>query len=132
LIEIFGEGAATGGREAVLGARDATFEKLYAGNVLRFFELAGVDAEVAVGGLEDTLEVVEAEGVVGRQGADDAETNAFVNQAIEFGKFVGAGVNFLMRLRGVFVAELSATLFANILTNVFVNPGLVLGVLAVR
>jgi hypothetical protein len=37
-----------------------------------------------------------------------------------------------MRLRGVFVAELSATLFANILTNVFVNPGLVLGVLAVR
>ena len=99
---------------------------------MRFFELAGVDAEVAVGGFEDTLEIVEAEGVVGGERADDAETNAFVNQAIELGKFVGAGVNFFMRLSGMFVAELSATLFANILTNVFVNPGLALGVLAVR
>ena len=90
LVEVFGEGAAAGGGEAVLGAGDAAFKKFHAGNVLRFFELAGVDAEVAVGGLEDALEVVEAEGVVGGEGADDAEANAFVDQAIEFGEFGGA------------------------------------------
>jgi hypothetical protein len=91
LIEIFGEGAASGGGEAVFGAGDAAFEKLYAGNVLGFFEFAGVDAEVAVGGFEDALEVVEAEGIVGGEGADDAEADALVDQAVEFGEFGGEG-----------------------------------------
>jgi hypothetical protein len=91
LIEIFGEGAAAGGGEAVLSAGDAAFEKLYARDVLGFLELAGVDAEVAVGGFEDTLEVVEAEGIVGGKGADDAEADTLVNEAIEFGEFGGDG-----------------------------------------
>src|ERR1700689_4300604 len=45
LVEVFGQGAAAGCGQAVFGAGDAAFEKLYAGNVLRLFELAGVDAE---------------------------------------------------------------------------------------
>ena len=49
-----------------------------------------MDAEVAVGGLEHALEIVEAERFVGGEGADDAEADALVNQAIEFGKFGGA------------------------------------------
>jgi hypothetical protein len=91
---------------------------------LGFFELAGVDAEVAVGGFEHTLEVVEAEGIVGRKGADDAEADAFVNQAIEFRKFVGTRVNLLMRLSGVLLAKLAPRLFSNL--------RLVFGMLPVR
>jgi hypothetical protein len=91
LIEVFGEGAAAGRGEAIFGAGDAAFEELYAGNVLGFFELAGVDAEIAVGGFEHALKVVEAEGIVSGEGADDAEADALVNQAIELGEFGGDG-----------------------------------------
>ena len=91
LVEIFGQGAAAGGGQAVFGAGDASFKKFQAGNVLRLFELAGVDAEVSVGGFEHALEIVEAERIVGGEGADDAETNALMNEAIEFGEFGRAG-----------------------------------------
>jgi len=87
LIEIFGEGAAARGSKAIFGPRDASFKKLIAGNVLCLLQLAGVNAEIAVGGLEHALEVVEAERLVGGEGADDAEPDALVNQAVEFGKF---------------------------------------------
>jgi hypothetical protein len=79
---------------------------------LRFFELASVDAEVAVGGLEDAFEIVEAEGIVGGQGADDAKANAFVNQAIEFGKF-GSDRSRL----AIFFMSPPASLLANFLTH---------------
>ena len=91
LVEVLGEGAAAGGGQAVFGARDAPLKKLDAGDVLRFLEFAGVNAEIAVGGFEDALEVVEAERIVGREGADDAEANALVNQAVEFREFRSAG-----------------------------------------
>jgi len=94
LIQVFGEGAAAGGGEAVFGAGNAAFEEFYAGDVLRFFEFAGVDAEISVSGFEDAFEVVEAEGVVGGEGADDSEADAFVDQAIELREFGGAGRGF--------------------------------------
>jgi len=96
LVQVFGESAAAGGGEAVLGAGDAGFEKFVAGDVFGFFEFAGVDAEVAVGGFEDALEVVEAERIVGGEGADDAEADALVDEAIEFGEFGSEGLNFLV------------------------------------
>ena len=89
---------------------------------MRFFELAGVDAEVAVGGFEDALEVVEAEGIVGGEGADDAETDAFVDQAIEFGEFGGDGRDFLMRLSGM-VAQLFVELFPRLFASFSMAPG---------
>ena len=91
MVEVFGEGAAAGGGEAIFGAGDAAFEKFYAGDVLGLFEFAGVDTEIAVGGFEDALEVVEAKGIVGGEGADDAEADALVNEAVELGEFGGAG-----------------------------------------
>ena len=90
LIQVFGEGAAARDGEAVFGAGDAAFKEFYAGDVLRFFEFAGVDAEISVSGFEDALEVVEAEGIVGGEGADDAEANAFVDEAVEFGELGSA------------------------------------------
>ena len=49
-----------------------------------------MDAEVAVGGFENALEVIEAEAGVGGECADDAEANALVNQTVEFGELKGA------------------------------------------
>src|SRR5580658_9592014 len=91
LIEILGQGAASGGGEAVLGAGAAAFAELDAGNVLRFLEFAGMHAAIAVGSLQDALEIVEGEGFVSGKRADDAQANAFMNQAVEFGERKYAG-----------------------------------------
>ena len=100
LIEIFREGAAAGGGQAVLGAGDAGFEIFQAGNVVGFFEFAGVDAEVAVGGFENAFEVFEAEALVGGEGADDAEADALVDKAVELGEFESGGGGALGLRRG--------------------------------
>src|SRR5579872_1400354 len=104
LIEILGEGSAARGGQAILGTRDTSLEELHAGNVLRLFELAGVNAEIAVGGLEHALEIVEAQRIVGGEGADNAEADALVNEAVELGEFgshkvrVGVVLSFFVRL----------------------------------
>ena len=110
LVEIFGEGAAAGCGQAIFGARDAAFEKFYAGNVLGFFEFAGVNAEIAVGGLEHALEVVEAEGIVGSEGADDAQADALVNQSIKLGEFGSDGRSVFPNLLASWFAMLFPTL----------------------
>jgi len=94
-----GEGAAACGGKAVFGAGDAAFEKLDTRDVLRLFEFAGVNAQVAVGGFEHALEIVETERIVGGEGTDDAEANAFVNEAVEFGEFRSPSESFLARAR---------------------------------
>jgi hypothetical protein len=43
-----------------------------------------VDAEIAIGGFQQLLQVVEAQDLVYRERADDCESNAFVNERIEF------------------------------------------------
>src|SRR5207249_955242 len=80
---IFLERAAARRGQAEFGAGDASFERLVAGDVLRLFELAGVDAQVAVGGLKEPLEVVEREPLVHRKRADDAQPKTLVNQPIQ-------------------------------------------------
>ena len=71
--------AAAGGSQTIFGARDAGFEIFQAGDVFGFFELAGVDAEVAVGGFQNTFEVIEAEAGIGGESAYDAKADALVN-----------------------------------------------------
>jgi hypothetical protein len=104
LIEVFAQSAAAGRSEAIFGARNASLKKLHAGNVLRFFQLAGVDAEISVGGLEHALEVVKAERVVSGKCTDDAEANALMNKTIELGEFWSSWrrvfTNLLARTRG--------------------------------
>jgi len=80
---------------------------------LGFFELASMYAEVAIGSFEDTLEVVEAERIIGCEGADDAEADALVNQAIKLGEFVGERGNILTRRVELF-ADLPMSLFASL------------------
>ena len=61
----------SGGGQAV-SLRHAALEALLARDVPGVFELARVHAQVAVGRLEQPLEVVERQRVVHRERADDA------------------------------------------------------------
>ena len=81
--QIFLEGAAAGGREAVFGVRQASLERLLDGDVLRVLQLARVDAEVPVGRAQLMLEIVERQAIVDGKRADDAEPQPLVNQPIE-------------------------------------------------
>src|SRR5580704_618854 len=64
-------------------SRLAPNERLCTAYVSRLFELAGMDTQVPVGDLQQSLEIVERERVVDRERADDAQSNAFVDYRIE-------------------------------------------------
>src|SRR6185312_8768590 len=68
-LEIALQGAAAGVGQPVLRLRHPSLEVLLAGDVAGLFQLAGVNAEVAVRRLEQLLEIVEAQVIVHRQGA---------------------------------------------------------------
>src|SRR5690242_20241886 len=95
MTQIFFECFATGGAEAVLGLGHASGEGLRARDIAGVFELARVDADVAVCGAEELFEFIERERTIYGQSADDAETRALVNQPVEvcrrgFGRSRGA------------------------------------------
>src|ERR1700704_2387590 len=90
-FEVALQGAAAGVGQPVLRLRHPPLEVLLAGDVAGLFQLAGVDAQVAVRRLEQLLEVVEAQVIVHRQGADDAETHPIVDQAVEIQGGLGSG-----------------------------------------
>src|SRR2546428_3057741 len=77
------EGAAAGRGQAILGPRHPPLERLVAGNVLSVLELARVDAQVAIGRLQQALQIVERQPIVHRERTVDAETKPLVNDAIE-------------------------------------------------
>src|SRR5262245_34979635 len=81
--QILIERTAAGCRQPVLGPGQAAVERLVAGDIARFLELAGMDAEVAVRRVEQTLQLVERQAVVDRERADDAKAKALVNHTIE-------------------------------------------------
>jgi hypothetical protein len=83
VIEIAVERGFAGGGELELGARGATFEGLHHRDVPGFFQLARVDAEIAVARVQQALQIGEAERRFRGEGADDAEANPFVDQSIE-------------------------------------------------
>src|SRR5215218_7936891 len=83
VVEIPLERATAGGGELVLRSGDATLERLGAGDVLRVLELARVDAQVAVGGVHQSLEIVEGERLVDGERAHDPESHALVDQTVE-------------------------------------------------
>src|SRR5579863_513334 len=89
LVQIGVERFPARGSEAVFGAGDASLEKLVAAEIAGRLQFLRVHAKVAVGGLEDALEIIETQGIVDGEGADDAKTQALVNQAIEFRQLAG-------------------------------------------
>ena len=79
------------GAQAVLGAGHPALERLGAGDVAGLLELAGVHAQVAVGGLQQPLELVEGERLVDRERAHDGEPHPLVDEAVELERSVGRG-----------------------------------------
>ena len=83
LIQVTFQRVPPGGAEAIHRFGQPAFKVLLAHDVFGFLELARVDAQVAVRGGEQFLQVVEAERLIRRQGADDSQAHALVNQAVE-------------------------------------------------
>src|SRR5258708_775536 len=81
-------------REAVLGAWHAVLERLRRRHILRRLELAGVHAEIAVRRLEQPFELAKRQRVVGREGAQDPQAHALVNQAVELRRRRAAALRF--------------------------------------
>src|SRR5690242_8849976 len=71
------------GREPVFRLRKPVFEGLGAAYVLRILEFPGMYAEVAVGGLEQLLQLIEGKSIVHRQRAQNAQPEALVDQPVE-------------------------------------------------
>src|SRR5438045_3785555 len=70
--------------EPVFGARHAAIKVLGTGDVACLFQLARVDAQIAVGCLEQLFQIVKCERLINRQCAQNAEPHPFMDQAIEF------------------------------------------------
>src|SRR4051812_7364847 len=83
VIEVALERATTGGRDRVFRFRHATLEGLLAQHVLRFLELAGVDAEIAVRRPQQRFQIAEAHPLVDGERAENAETHTLVNEPVE-------------------------------------------------
>src|SRR5262245_32571922 len=83
VVEIAFQSATAERRQRVTGLRNTTFETLVAGDVVRLLELPRMDAEVAVRGFHEALEIIEAQRIVHGERADDAKAQTLVNQAIE-------------------------------------------------
>lgn len=83
MIQVFFEGAAAGGCQPELGLRHTAGKRLGAGDIARIFELAGMDAQVAVTRAEKFFELVERERRIHGKRADDCKPGAFVYQPVE-------------------------------------------------
>src|SRR5438094_2245997 len=104
MIEIALESAAARRCEAVFGFRHAAFKGFRAGDILRVLELARVHADVAVGGLEQLLEIVESERFVDSQRAHDAESHPLMDELVEIG-WAGLSAADAVRSRGLILPQ---------------------------
>src|SRR5688500_3485188 len=68
--------------EPELGSRHPAFEGFVAAQVSRFLQLAGMHAQIAVGGAEQMLELVEGEGLVDRERTHDRQPDPLVDQPV--------------------------------------------------
>src|SRR5579864_5165807 len=100
VIEVTLERPLAGGGQAVLGLRQAADEGLVALDVTGLFELARVHAEIAVGGAQQALQVVEAQPLVHGQRRDDPQPHALVDQAVELESGAGGAAFRGRRARG--------------------------------
>src|ERR1700729_3788796 len=78
VIEVALERFTTCRREAVFRLGQSTVERLRAHDVIGFFELSRMDAQVAVGRLQHRFQFIECERAIHSKRADDAQPHAFV------------------------------------------------------
>src|SRR5690348_10583551 len=85
LIEIALEGLATRSRDSVFGAWHASIKALGADDVFGFFQLAGMDAQIAVRSFQQAFQLRESESVTNGECTDNPQAHTLVDYGIEFG-----------------------------------------------
>src|ERR1035437_9875041 len=83
VVQVAIERTPPGGRHPVIGARYAARKALGGGHIPGFFQLPCVDTQVTVGGIQQFLEFVEGQRLVDGERAENAQAQAFVDQAVE-------------------------------------------------
>src|SRR5581483_1396815 len=83
MIEIALQSPTTGCRQTILGMRQPAAEGLFTTDVAGFLELAGVDAQVAVGCAHELFQFIEAQHLIHGQRTHDPEAQTLVNDAVE-------------------------------------------------
>jgi hypothetical protein len=85
VVQIFFQSATARSRQTILSLGHASVEGLGASKIACIFQLARVNAEVAVGGAYQLFELIESERFIYRERADDCEPRALMNQPVEMG-----------------------------------------------
>src|ERR1035441_1193369 len=85
VVQVTLQGPPPGGGQPVIGARHAAHEALGAFHVTGFLQLARMNTEVPVGRIQQFLEFAEGQRLVHGERAENAQAEAFVDQAIELG-----------------------------------------------
>src|ERR1019366_3669928 len=85
VIQVALQGAPPGGRQPVIRARHAASEALGAVHVPALLQLPCMNTEVTVGSIQQFLELAEGQRRVHSEPAENAQTEAFVDQAVELG-----------------------------------------------
>ena len=99
MVEIAIEFPAAGLREAENRFRKPILEALFTEDVASVLQFAGMDTQVPVTRVEEALQLGEGQLGVDGQGAQNAETNLFMNQSVEPGhSWVLMGQTDLVRL----------------------------------
>ena len=77
------ERSAARGQQFIFGARHAPVKTFGTGHVARFFQLAGVHAQVAVRRFQQPLQFVKGQPVINGQRAQNPQAQALMHQAVD-------------------------------------------------
>src|SRR6267378_522486 len=86
MIEIALKCLAARGHQAVLRLRQAPVKGLGANDVIGFFQLARMNAQIAVGCFQQRFEFIKCERAIDRQRADNSQPDALVDEPIQVGR----------------------------------------------
>src|ERR1700722_3044792 len=83
VIQIAFQGFAPRGSQPVFGLGQTPVERFRAQDVVGFFELSGMDAEISVGGFQQRFKFVKGQRAIYGERADDAQADSLMNQPIQ-------------------------------------------------
>lgn len=89
VAEVVFESLSTGVGDAIFGLGHTTLKAFAAHNVVNFLQLARMNAEIAVTGIEELFELGKCKHIAHRKSADNAETHALVDERIQFEGGIG-------------------------------------------
>src|SRR5271156_5048332 len=91
VVQILFQRAATGARQAIFGFRHAPVESFRTAQIAGVFQLARMDAQVAVRGAQQLFQLVESERFVHGERADDSKARTLVDQTVQIRRRIFRG-----------------------------------------